>query len=349
MMKISLCMIVRDEIEMLPGCLESIAGAVDEAVIVDTGSTDGTDAWAKARADVFVRFPWCDDFSAARNAAIEQATGDWILIVDADERLVTGREALRRACDDASSVAWRIQVRDSSGSVWLTRLFRRRDDVRFRGRIHEQVTEDLQALGVPVEPLSGVTLEHHGYEPERFSARGKRERNVRLLRRELEDQPDDPYLHYKLYQASGGDSAALERAADLTLALEEFAFRRFALSDEILCAAAGHWLSKGLTSKAEAACERAMAAFGEHPALLTHLGTARNQRGDLAGAIQRFRRAWHLDPESGRFAVDVRAMRIHLAREYARALIANGDHHVAADVVRSLGQQLTSGRVAPAA
>ena len=85
--KVSLCMIVRNEERNLPSCLAGVAELVDEIIVVDTGSTDGTkEQAAKWDAKVF-DFPWVDDFSAARNESLRHATGDWILWLDADDRL----------------------------------------------------------------------------------------------------------------------------------------------------------------------------------------------------------------------------------------------------------------------
>lgn len=90
---VSLAMIVRDEEANLPACLSSCAGLFDEMVIVDTGSTDSTKAISEAARDkhglparVF-DFPWCDDFTAARNESLRHATGDWIFWMDADDRI----------------------------------------------------------------------------------------------------------------------------------------------------------------------------------------------------------------------------------------------------------------------
>ena len=80
-------MIVKDEEESLPGCLESIQGLSDELIIVDTGSVDQTVAIAKSYGAQISHFDWVDDFSAARNASLDKATGDWILWVDADDRI----------------------------------------------------------------------------------------------------------------------------------------------------------------------------------------------------------------------------------------------------------------------
>src|SRR5271156_3302650 len=96
--RISLCMIVRDEAAMLPGCLESVRGAVDEMIVVDTGSRDATIRVAEGAGAWVLPFEWIDDFAAARNHGIARATGEWVLVLDADERLAPGApEGLRAA------------------------------------------------------------------------------------------------------------------------------------------------------------------------------------------------------------------------------------------------------------
>src|SRR6478736_8097581 len=80
-------MIVRDEEQNLEACLAPIADLFDEIVIVDTGSTDGTKEIARRFTPHVHDFPWCDDFSAARNESLKYATGDWIFWLDADDRL----------------------------------------------------------------------------------------------------------------------------------------------------------------------------------------------------------------------------------------------------------------------
>jgi glycosyltransferase involved in cell wall biosynthesis len=93
--KLSACMIVKNEVLTLPDCFRTVMGHVDELVIVDTGSTDGTqalvDTWAeymnKGTKIVRGEFAWCDDFSAARNYAMSLATGEWIVTIDADDRV----------------------------------------------------------------------------------------------------------------------------------------------------------------------------------------------------------------------------------------------------------------------
>ena len=95
---ISVCVIAKNEADVLGRCLESVKG-LDEIVVVDTGSTDNTKEIAKRYTDNVYDFVWCDDFSKARNFAIEQCTSDWILILDADEYLPT-IEGIYKLCND---------------------------------------------------------------------------------------------------------------------------------------------------------------------------------------------------------------------------------------------------------
>ena len=94
---ISLCIIARNEESVLGRCLDSVADLVDEIILVDTGSTDRTKAAAAEYAAKIYDFPWCDDFSAARNFAVSQAVGDYWMWLDADD-VIEGEnhEKLRR-------------------------------------------------------------------------------------------------------------------------------------------------------------------------------------------------------------------------------------------------------------
>ena len=83
--RISACYIVRDDATHLKKSIESLSDAVDELIVVDTGSRDDTVGAAKACGATVYEFPWADDFAAARNAALSHATGDWIVFIDADE------------------------------------------------------------------------------------------------------------------------------------------------------------------------------------------------------------------------------------------------------------------------
>lgn len=147
MTTISLCMIVRDEEAVLGRCLASVAPVVDEIVIVDTGSTDGTKAIAAACGARVFDFEWQDDFAAARNFAFDQATGDWMMWMDADDVLPDSERE--------KFAAFKAQIPDHADAVlmpyWLAfdaagrptaqanrcRLVRRNRGFRWHGRVHE--------------------------------------------------------------------------------------------------------------------------------------------------------------------------------------------------------------------
>jgi tetratricopeptide (TPR) repeat protein len=210
-------MIVRDEEAMLPGCLDSVRGVVDEIVVVDTGSTDGTVGVAQAAGARVVPFAWCDDFSAARNAALPHVTADWILVLDADERLAADAgERIRRAIarggfdvaqlplydanrlDAAPEDVLNGVARDGEPTL-ISRLFRRVPELRWHGIVHEGVTrwgdEDVRTLGRLSAPIV-----HYGYSRGYREARGKADRNLRLLRRSRDLFPDDARI--RMYLAS---------------------------------------------------------------------------------------------------------------------------------------------------
>ncbi len=198
---ISATLIVRDESEFIEACLASLSGVVDEIVIVDTGSRDDTIDKARRYPVSVHSFPWRDDFSAARNFAIGQASGDWILYIDADERLeLPDSESLRRVLQNESKVAWRVRFFPRVG--WTAyaelRLFRNDPRIRFRGVIHEGVHaaigEVSRSDGRDVG-LSDIVLRHVGYEGSQLH---KVSRNVSLLRKYLKNNPDRSYCWWHL-------------------------------------------------------------------------------------------------------------------------------------------------------
>ena len=104
-LRLSVCLIARNEEKFLGACLESVRGLADEIVVVDTGSTDRTVEIAKQHGAKVDHFTWCDDFSAARNLALAHATGDWVLVLDADETVPSSSHAAMRALMASSVTA----------------------------------------------------------------------------------------------------------------------------------------------------------------------------------------------------------------------------------------------------
>lgn len=280
---LSACMIVRDEIDCLEACLDSIAPWVDEIAILDTGSVDGTWELVQVRAHVHAQVVWTDHFADARNRALDLPTGDWVLVIDADERLVSGGEALRGAISDPDLLAAEIRLKNAlgdgeHGEFWAVRLFRRRPDLRYTGRIHEQVAGAVREV-MAAEPewrtaRVPVVLEHDGYIPERFQEKGKAERNVRLLEIAVAELPKDAglhqrvYLEYKLSKALGAGPQGvmwLLRAARHLMDAPSGDLASVPLAAEILVSASQAWCRSGEGSAALDAAQRAQARAPRHP------------------------------------------------------------------------------------
>jgi len=226
-------MIARDEAALLPGCLESARGAVDEVVLIDTGSLDNTVAIAAAAGARVGHFTWIDDFSAARNAALAACTGDWVLVLDADERLLPGagarlRPLLEADRFDAAVLPWlNADALDApleavasgarlAGEVaHVPRLFRRAEDLRWEGRVHELPASFLSAPGRRVQALNEPII-HLGNAPGYRALRQKDARNRRLLELQVAASPNNPTAMAQLANEllKDGEQAAAHALAD---------------------------------------------------------------------------------------------------------------------------------------
>jgi tetratricopeptide (TPR) repeat protein len=215
---LSAALIVRDEEAFLDDCLRSIRPVVDEIVVVDTGSIDGSVAIARRHGARVRPHPWRDDFAEARNTALDLARGRWILYIDADERLEPiDRAAVEALLDDAQEVAFRILLRPHAGSTPYReyRLWRSDPRIRFEGVIHEKVTPAIQAVAEadrrPIG-LAGLVLNHVGYDGDQTP---KHRRNLPMLRRQLEVEPDNLFNLHHLARVLAGLGRMEEAEATL--------------------------------------------------------------------------------------------------------------------------------------
>lgn len=202
---ISLAMIVKNEEQYIDRCLKSASPLVDEIIVVDTGSSDRTKEIALDNGAQVFDFEWCDDFSAARNFALERTTGDWVLVLDADEyfsdnysdqlrEFTAGRHRIGRL-EIVSRFMKDGQTHHAKDNI--PRLFPRQ--VRYVGRIHEQLYSNL-----PIED-TGAKVLHDGYFMTDKSAR-----NIPLMLKSLEEQPNDAYLKFQIgKQYRGAESYEL--------------------------------------------------------------------------------------------------------------------------------------------
>jgi len=195
--RLALVMIARDEARSIARALTSARAHVDRMIVLDTGSTDATREIARAAGAEVHEFVWCDDFAAARNAALNHSDADWNLILDADEWLDRGTDGLSAEVlppgggGFLGAIRVRSLIDDQPGAAsqaWIARVLPR--GVRYAGRIHEQPVSDLPQRPLPLE------IGHDGYTAENLDRKGAR--NETLLMRELEATPDDPYLWFQL-------------------------------------------------------------------------------------------------------------------------------------------------------
>ncbi|MBD0335859.1 MAG: tetratricopeptide repeat protein [Cyanobacteria bacterium Co-bin13] len=215
-MTISLCMIVRNEADRLPACLASVEGLADQIIVLDTGSTDQTAAVAQAQGAEVHTFAWNQDFAAARNAALEKATGDWILVLDADETLQPAILPVLKGIDQGQGVAdipaehlllvnlLRLEVgAQQSPYTLVSRFFRNRPDLRFARSYHETVDDSVVALQTQephwqVATLDAIALHHQGYQADAIARQNKFERAKAIMAAYLTAHPEDAYICNKL-------------------------------------------------------------------------------------------------------------------------------------------------------
>jgi len=227
MVRLSLAMIVKNEQQHLAHCLESVRDLVDEMVVLDTGSTDDTVKMARSFGARVESFTWIDDFAAARNASIECCTGDWILVLDADESIdPLDHGLIRQALENAeiqgymlwlrnymrsgayvgsSGAAQRNDARYREGSAYshhiprrALRLFRRQSEPVYRNRVHEVAEAWFEEKQLPLADLE-ATIHHFGkIDFERDLA--KQAEYTRMAKAEALERPRDPDAHYNVIQ-----------------------------------------------------------------------------------------------------------------------------------------------------
>jgi tetratricopeptide (TPR) repeat protein len=208
---LTMAMMVKNEEEFLEEALNSAKGLVDEMVVVDTGSTDRTVEIAKAHGAKVSHYMWRDDFSDARNETIRRSSGQWVLILDADERLVISkdkieafRRALRAFTPEGPYVGVSIDVVNIrlDGSVMNSlpslRFFPKCQEIRYQNRVHNQLLLAEPDREMLLKMCDFVTINHLGYDPTVYEQRKKSDRSLPLIQKMLEDEPDN--MVYKFYE-----------------------------------------------------------------------------------------------------------------------------------------------------
>ncbi|MDE3155860.1 MAG: glycosyltransferase [Acidobacteriota bacterium] len=322
---LSLCLIARNEEVHLPRCLASVRDLVDEMIVVDTGSTDRTIDIARSFGARVFEIAWHDDFSEARNYSLARATGEWILVLDADESIAARDHAPIRALiarDDLNAVTAFQRHYLVAGTVigWqpgpggydegkpypgffdveCRRLFRNRPWMRFQNRVHEELvsTDPAQPL---VQTLGDWIIHHYGKADGIARLREKGEAYLRIGLQKVKDRPRDPLAHYEL----GIQYLELDRPRDALAAFTKVQalapnFRDTPLRIAIcLIRAKDHGRALGALK----AAARVLPQFRAEIAL--EEGNMYRQLGNTAAAEAAFRRAMALNPGFAAAAVNV--------------------------------------------
>jgi len=199
-------MIVKNEQDYIADCIASVKHLIDEIVVVDTGSTDATIEQGRAAGARIFHYSWQQNFAQARNYALEQATGDWILVLDADERLeyVDGNkfdDLLFHSTVEGYFIEIESYIGHGEEKIFdqVVRLFKNKTNYRFTGAIHEQVVGSIKAnnqgggLG-----HTDFKIIHRGYLNNRIQEKNKHVRNIEVIQQALILDPYDPFLRYSL-------------------------------------------------------------------------------------------------------------------------------------------------------
>ncbi|TDG00118.1 glycosyltransferase family 2 protein [Paenibacillus piri] len=266
-------------------CLSHLSGAVDEIVVIDSGSTDRTPELVRRFAGAkLVDVEWRDDFADKRNRGLSHVESDWVLWVDADEYLASeDKHTVREVAGlfdglDLPPVLLIWQMNQINGAVsdefTQARMFPTRRGLCFKGRVHEQIA--IAGDGVlesdTYRQSVRIRLHHDGYEPSIVQKERKLERNLRLLEQMVAEEPDNPgwLLYYGRESWAYGNT---DHALELFLAAEEkaAAFPRFGRTLDIQMFLAKLYLSRKELDLAEQACRRALAAAPNFPDAMYYL------------------------------------------------------------------------------
>lgn len=208
MYPLSVCMIAKNEEKNIGKCLASVKPYGFEIIVVDTGSTDRTKEIAAEYTDKIYDFVWVDDFSAARNYSLAQASNDYVLILDCDEVITElDIDLLSSMISEHPESVGRIAldnhyISNRTDMIYQDRLGRlfNRKFFHFESAIHEQITHNTNGMLYESYDLPLVG-DHVGYLGSIEDLRWKVERNNALLFRELEKSPNDPYLYFQIGQS----------------------------------------------------------------------------------------------------------------------------------------------------
>ena len=304
--RLSLCMIMRDEEEHLARCLTSVQGVVDEIVIVDTGSVDRSVEIAESFGARVLHEEWRGDFAAPRNTSIDAATGDWILVLDADEELVDGAR-LRDLLHDEDIEGYCLRevnfIGEERGIESVVnsafRLFRNRPAYRYSGALHEQIMGTVDPAGGACTRFVGIEIHHYGYLEPTNRAKEKTDRNMAIVMEEVARKPTDSFTLFNAgveFQRVGRFEEALDyfRASFTHLASLKAYYASLLLRNIVATLNSLERWDEALDVLADA-----LQAYPDFPDLHYLQGQIHSSRREYRAAVKSFRRAIDLGDHGG--------------------------------------------------
>ncbi len=292
---ISLCMIVKDAAEDLERCLASVASAVDEIVVIDTGSQDDTIAIARRHGARVAEVAWDDDFAAARNESLGMATGEWILWMDADDYLLPAdcdKVARVRGLKPDRALYFSLANEGADrASFRQIKMFPNNPEIRFERPVHETVLPVINRMGMATA-VTDVEVKHTGYS-DPASTRRKHEYYHGLMSAWLGSHPDDYDFHFRI-----GHTHYAERRFDQARARFELILRagEEAVQPHSVFVQAATFvgrclLEEGEYSEAIPALESAVELDGESVLARLSLGDALTKSGQYQRALPHLQKA----------------------------------------------------------
>jgi len=351
-------MIVKDEAANLPRCLSSVKDLVDEIVVVDTGSSDDTPMIAQ-KAGAKVHFlMWGDNFAHARNVSLDQATKDWILVLDADETLTPSGRGLIRSLKadkplgqvDLSDLLMIVMTRREIGAnqspyTQVSRLFRNHEKIEFIRPYHEGVDDSVEALMAAeshwqVAKFGNVGIDHTGYGVDAIAAKDKFNRAKRIMEAHLTEHPQDAYMANKLgalyTQSDEWEQALITlkmalRSGNFDPATQYELLYHLGITHRHLAPRAGELQTAELEVAEQ--CYRDAIALPIAGLLklgaYLNLGALLKKKGDLDGAIAQYEAAARIDPTQPMIYFNLGV--VHRAKGYLEPALRAYEYAIALD------------------
>ena len=318
-MTLSLCMIVKNEAGNIERCIAPIAPVLDEVIVVDTGSTDNTKEIAERLGAKVFDFLWRDDFSSARNESVRHASGDYIIWLDADDRVNPDevkkikqlKMMLPREKNRAFNVVVKSESFDGSTLFHQLRIFPNINEAVFEGRVHEQIFQNLKRAGIELVQTD-IIVRHTGY-CDASTVLMKAERNLDIILEELKRSPDNLMFHFNAARSLAGMNQQQKAIEHMRKVMDNRKIReetpQIYLEAGILMGR--YYLEMGEAGLAESILRDLSHQFSEHGLLYSYLGESLFVEEKYHEAIKMLKRATEYPLEVNFFPLNLDEIRFH--------------------------------------